>query len=327
MLNIFVPTAQGLIKVPAGSGDDGPPIPTAAVWVDLLEPTVEEEKLVEASLAVEVPTREEMKELETSNRLYEDNGALYMTMTVAAQLDTDRPVSTNVTFILTGNRLVTNRYLDTRPFQQFISYAGKHPASCQSPVAILAGLMEAFVERIADVLERVGADLDNVSSNIFARNGNGTPTSRDLRAMIERIGFHGELNSKSRESLVSLGRLLMFVQQSLPGISAEQRDRFHSISRDVASLSDHTSFLSSKVSFLLEATLGLINVEQNNIIKIFSVAAVLFLPPTLIASIYGMNFHLLPQLPGQYSNFFFSIGLMIGSMGITYALFKRKGWL
>ncbi|MDY6945224.1 MAG: magnesium transporter CorA family protein [Pseudomonadota bacterium] len=327
MLNIFVPTAQGLVKVDTGSGDDGPPIPSQAVWLDLLEPTVEEEKLVEASLGVDVPTREEMKEIETSNRLYEDKGALYMTATVAAQLDTDRPVAAAVTFILTGNRLVTNRYLDTKPFQLFIAYAGKHPAACQSPVAILAGLMEAFVERIADVLERVGADLDSVSGNIFARNGNGTPTSRDLRAMIERIGFNGELNSKGRESLVSLGRLLMFVQQSLPGISAEQRDRFHSISRDVLSLSDHASFLGSKVSFLLEATLGLINVEQNNIIKIFSVAAVLFLPPTLIASIYGMNFHLLPQLPGQYGNFFFSIGLMVASMVVTYALFKRKGWL
>lgn len=327
MLNIFVPTAQGLTKVGPGTGDDGPPIPTQAVWIDLLEPTVDEEKLVEASFGIEVPTREEMKEIETSNRLYEDNGALYMTMTVAAQLDTDRPVSMAVTFILAGNRLVTNRYMDTKPFQQFIAYAGKHPAACPNAVTILAGLMEAFIERIADVLERVGADLDSVSSNIFARNGNGQPTSRDLRAMIERIGFNGELNSKGRESLVSLGRLLMFVQQSVPGISTEQRDRFHSISRDVLSLSDHASFLGSKVSFLLEATLGLINVEQNNIIKIFSVAAVLFLPPTLIASIYGMNFHLLPDLPGRYSNFLFSIGLMIGSMGVTYALFKRKGWL
>ncbi|WP_129781137.1 magnesium transporter CorA family protein [Peristeroidobacter soli] len=327
MLNIFVPTAQGLTKVHVGTGDDGPPIPTQAVWVDLLEPTVEEEKLVEASFGIEVPTREEMKEIETSNRLYEDNGALYMTTTVAAQLDTDRPISTAVTFILAGNRLITNRYLDTKPFQQFITYAGKHPASCTNAVTVLAGLMEAFIERIADVLERVGSSLDGVSSNIFARNGNGQPTSNDLRAMIERIGFNGELNSKGRESLVSLGRLLMFVQQSVPGISAEQRDRFHSISRDVLSLSDHASFLGSKVSFLLEATLGLINVEQNNIIKIFSVAAVLFLPPTLIASIYGMNYHLLPDLPGKYNNFFFSIGLMIASMGVTYWLFKRKGWL
>lgn len=327
MLNIFVPTAQGLTKVEPGTGDDGPPIPTQAVWIDLLEPTVEEEKLVEASFGIQVPTREEMKEIETSNRLYEDNGALYMTTTVAAQLDTDRPISTAVTFILAGNRLITNRYLDTKPFQQFINYAGKHPAACSNAVTVLAGLMEAFIERIADVLERVGADLDSVSSNIFARNGNGQPTSRDLRAMIERIGFNGELNSKGRESLVSLGRLLMFVQQSVPGISTEQRDRFHSISRDVLSLSDHASFLGSKVSFLLEATLGLINVEQNNIIKIFSVAAVLFLPPTLIASIYGMNYHLLPDLPGKYSNFSFSIGLMVASMIVTFWLFKRKGWL
>jgi magnesium transporter len=110
-------------------------------------------------------------------------------------------------------------------------------------------------------------------------------------------------------------------------MKGEQRDRFRSISRDVTSLSDHASFLGAKVSFLLEATLGLISVEQNNIIKIFSVAAVLFLPPTLIASIYGMNFHLLPDIPGRYGNFLFSIGLMIASMGVTYALFKRKGWL
>jgi len=188
--------------------------------------------------------------------------------------------------------------------------------------------MEAFTERTADILERVGADLDSLSGNIFARNGNGTPDSGNLRSMIERIGFNGELNSKARESLVSLGRLLMFVQQSgTPGMSGEQRERFRSISRDVTSLSDHATFLGGKVSLLLEATLGLINVEQNNIIKIFSVAAVLFMPPTLIASIYGMNFHLLPDLPGRYGNFAFSIGLMVGSMALTFVLFKRKGWL
>jgi magnesium transporter len=327
VLNVFVPTLQGLTRVELDRSSGVPRIPEDAVWVDLLEPTVEEEKLVEAALRVDVPTREEMKEIETSNRLYEDNGSLYMTATIAAQLDTDRPVSMAVTFILSGNRLVTNRYLDTKPFQQFVAYAVKHPAACQNAVTILAGLVEAFTERIADVLERVGNDLDNVSSNIFARHGNGTPTSRDLRAMIERIGFNGELNSKARESLVSMGRLLMFVQQSISGITSEQRDRFHSTSRDVISLSDHASFLGTKVSFLLEATLGLINVEQNNIIKIFSVAAVLFMPPTLIASIYGMNYHLLPDLPGKYSNFLFSILLMVGSMGVTYALFKRRGWL
>ena len=133
MLNIFVPAA-------AGTGAHRRrarrrTIPDDGVWIDLLEPTPEEEKLVESTLGIDVPTREEMKEIETSNRLYEDNGALYMTTTVAAQLDTDRPVSMAVTFILTGSRLVTNRYLDTKPFQQFIAYAEKHPAACQNPLA------------------------------------------------------------------------------------------------------------------------------------------------------------------------------------------------
>jgi magnesium transporter len=325
MLNIFVAQAHGLGRIPIQLPLT---IPPTAVWIDLLEPTPEEERAVEAALNIDVPTREEMKEIETSNRLYEDNGALYMTATVAAKVDTDQPVSTAVTFILVGGRLVTNRYLDTRPFQQFISYAEKHPAACHNAIAVLAGLMEAFTERIADVLEHVGTDLDSISANIFARSGKHTPNSRDLRSLIERIGFNGDLNSRARESLVSLGRLLMFAQQSSHvQMSTEQRNRFRSISGDVTAMSDHTSFQGSKVSFLLEATLGLISVEQNNIIKIFSVAAVLFLPPTLIASIYGMNFQLLPDLPGTYSNFLFSLLLMVGSMGLTYALFKRKGWL
>jgi magnesium transporter len=325
MLNAFAAQPQGLKRVEPGPQPD---LAADLLWLDLLEPTLEEERRVEAALGVDVPTREEMKEIETSNRLYEDNGALYMTATVAAQLDTDRPVSTAVTFILAGKRLVTNRYIDTKPFQQFIAYAERHPAACQNALSILGGIIEAFTARIADILERAGNDLDGISGSIFARNGSSTPTSRDLHSMIERIGFNGELNSKARESLVSLGRLLTFVQQSgNVEMSRGERDRFRSISRDVTSLSDHASFLGSKVSFLLEATLGLISVEQNNIIKIFSVAAVMFLPPTLIASVYGMNFHLLPDLPGRYGNFLFSVLLMVGSMGLTYAVFKRKGWL
>jgi magnesium transporter len=325
MLTVFIPQPNGLKQL---TGSESLALPEEAVWIDLLEPTLAEEHDVEAKLGIDVPTREEMKEIEASNRLYEENGALYMTMTLAAKLDTDRPVSTAVTFILTRGRLVTARYIDTRPFNQFISYAQTHPGACQSGISILAGIVEAIIERIADILERVGADLDTLSGSIFARNGSDAPSSRDLRSMIERIGFSGDLNSKARESLVSLGRLLVFLQQAnVPELTHEQRSRFRSISRDVVSLSDHSSFLGSKISFLLEATLGLINVEQNNIIKIFSVAAVLFLPPTLIASIYGMNFKLLPNIPGEYGNFFFSIGLMIASMGVTYALFKKKGWL
>ncbi|HLS81277.1 MAG TPA: CorA family divalent cation transporter, partial [Steroidobacter sp.] len=251
MLNVFVPRPQGLLLQ---EGAAPPALAPDALWLDLLDPTPEEERFVESSLGVDVPSREEMTEIETSNRLYEDNGALYMTATVAAQLDTDRPVSIAVTFILTGERLVTNRHLDTRPFQNFIAYAARHPAVHQGPLSVLAGLIEAFTERIADILERVGANLDAVSDGVFTRGA--ATASRDLRSIIERIGFNGELNSKARESLVSLGRLLMFVQQSgKVQMDGEQRDRFRSISRDVTALSDHASFLGAKASFLLEATL------------------------------------------------------------------------
>jgi magnesium transporter len=324
MLNALTASARRLQRTDLAAGHA---VPADAVWIDLLEPTPEEEQLVERTLSIDVPTREEMREIETSNRLYEENGTLYMTMTVAAKLDTERPESAAVTFILTRGILVTNRYVDTKPFRDFASYAERNGASCHSGAAILAGLVEASIQRIADVLERVGSDLDAMSGSIFNRATGRAPPSRDLRALMERIGFAGELDSKARESLVSLGRVLMFIQQAqVPEITDELRGRFRSSNRDVTALSDYATFLSGKVSFLLEATLGLINIEQNNIIKIFSVAAVMFLPPTFIASVYGMNFHHMPELD-WHLGYPFALLVMVISAVVPYWWFKRKGWL
>jgi magnesium transporter len=248
-------------------------------------------------------------------------------MTVAAKLDTERPESAAVTFILSQGRLVTNRYVDTKPFRSFAHYAERNGGSTQNGTAVLAGLIEAFIQRIADVLERVGSDVDAISSTIFVRSGGKPPRSDDLRALLERIGFCGELDSKARESLVSLGRLLMFLQQAqVPDLTDELHLRLRSSNRDVTALSDYATFLSSKVSFLLEATLGLINIEQNSIIKIFSVAAVMFLPPTFIASVYGMNFHHMPELD-WYFGYPFALLVMVISAVVPYWWFKRKGWL
>jgi len=324
MLSTYISHARGLARTDASGVQR---IPENTIWVDLLEPSLEEERMVERELALEVPSREEMREIETSNRLYEENGVLYMTATVAAKLDTSRPESTAITFILANGRLITNRYVDTRSFRQFISHAERHPQACISAVSILGGLIEAITERIADTLERIGGDLDLVSSSIFEVDSNKNEKKRDLRVLLERIGFNGELNSKARESLVSLARMLVFLQQSNSiSLSDEQRQRFRSIATDAASLSDHSSFLGSKVSFMLEATLGLINLEQNNIIKIFSVAAVMFMPPTLIASIYGMNFHTMPELSWELG-YPFAVLLMLGSIVGIYFVFKRRGWL
>lgn len=323
MLNCFVPEPGGLKRL------EPPPavVPEHCLWLDLLEPTLEEERAVEQFLSIEVPTREEMREIETSNRLYEEDGALYMTATVVTRIDTDRPEAAAVTFILVRNKLITNRYHDPLPFRRFVAYAERHPAAASSGPAVLAGLLEAVIERSADVLERVSVDLDELSAGIFPTPRARRDVSRDMREVMERIGRIGDLISKSRESLVSLSRLLTFVQQTgAVTMSSEIRARFKTLSRDVLALSDHASFVNNKTSFMLEATLGLINIEQNAIIKIFSVAAVVFLPPTLIASIYGMNFHVMPELDWRLG-YPLALLVMVISAILPYLFFKRRGWL
>ena len=323
MLNCFVPGNQGLDRL------DPPPaeIPEACVWVDLLEPTSSEERAVERLLAIDVPSREEMREIETSNRLYEENGTLYMTATVVTKIDTDRPESAAVTFILSHNRLITNRYVDPLPFRRFIAYAERHPAAATTAPGILAGLLESIIERTADVLERVGVGLDDLSASVFAPETKAQTQARNLRGVMERIGRDGDLTSKARESLVTLARQLTFIQQStVVQIPNELRARYRSMSRDVLALADHASFVANKSSFMLQATLGLINIEQNNIIKIFSVAAAVFLPPTLIASIYGMNFHVMPELDWPFG-YPLALGLILVSAVLPYFYFRRRGWL
>jgi magnesium transporter len=324
MLRLLIPTGSGYTWI---EHSPPAPFPDEFLWADLFEPSPDEEKAVEALLTVDVPTRDEMKEIETSNRLYEENGAVYMTATVGSKLDSDRPESSAITFILANGRLITNRYVDPTPVRRFMQYVERSPVACTSNATLLAGLLEGFVERIADLLERVQTELDSVSLTIFPRAGGRAPSSADLHAMIQKIGANGDLVSKARESLVSFQRLLMYVQQSTNvTLSQDQRGRFKSILRDVQSLSDHASFLGSKIQFLLDAVLGLINLEQNNIIKIFSVAAVMFLPPTLVASMYGMNFQHMPELDKPWG-YPFAIVMMLLSALIPYIYFRRKGWL
>jgi magnesium transporter len=324
MFRLLIPTGSGYTWV---EHTPPAPFPDEFLWADLFEPTAGEERAVEALLTVDVPTRDEMKEIETSNRLYEEGNAVYMTATVGSKLDTERPESSAITFILTNGRMITNRYVDPTPVRRFMQYVERSPAACTSAATLLAGLLEAFVERIADLLERVQTELDTVSLSIFPRDGQKSPSSTNLHAHIRQIGADGNLVSKARESLVSFQRILMYVQQSsVISLSQDQRGRFKSTLRDVQSLSDHASFLNTKIQFLLDAVLGLINLEQNNIIKIFSVAAVMFLPPTLVAGIYGMNFHLMPELDKHWG-YPMALLAMVVSAVIPYIYFRRKGWL
>jgi len=324
VLNIFVPGPGGLVR---HESPPGAALPAEAVWLDLREPTAAEEQQVEQALGIDVPTREEMREIEASNRLYEENGSLYLTATVVTRLDTDLAESTQVTFILSGACLVTNRYADPLPFQRFIAFAQTHPAACTSAPLLLAGLLEAFVNRIADVLEKVGADIEAISQRVLTHPRQRRRPGRDYHAELEQIGRGGELVSKARESLVSLSRLLTFLQESANSrVTQEARLRLRTVSRDVGALADHASFLGDKVQFLLDATLGMVTIDQNNILKIFSVVTVLMLPPSVIGAFYGMNFSYIPWLHAPWG-VWAALGLMVVSALVPWVYFRSKGWL
>ena len=319
MLNLYYAEPQGLVRREGGDV-------ASALWLDLHEPTADEEHSVEAQFGIDVPTRDEMREIEASSRLYEEAGAVFMTTTIVTRLDTDQPQNDQVTFILKEGKLVTNRYSDPMPFRRYAAYAERHPQACNTGVAIFTGLVEAMINRIADAIERAAADLEAVSVGAFRHVGARGPR-RDYRDLLERLGKSGELVAKSRESLASLERALAFVQQSgTVQLATEVRARLRTATRDVTALSDHAAFVGNNLGFVLDATLGMISIDQNDILKIFSVVTVLLLPPSVIGAIYGMNFEHIPGLHEPWG-FAGALGLMLCSSLLPYWLFRRRGWL
>jgi magnesium transporter len=298
------------------------------VWIDVESPTAEEEAEVERLVGVDIPTREEMEEIEASSRLYNEEGTAYMTATLPAHTDSDEPVLAPVSFVLTPKILITVRYHEPRAFKTFPQQAAKLGLGCETAEGVMLALLEATVDRLADVLERAGREIDAISRGIFQHESGQAPRSKDLQTVLAAIGRKGDLSSKIRDSLVTLERLIGFFSHGTlqRQSSRDVRDRIKTLARDLRSLADHASFLASKITFLLDATLGLINIEQNAIIKIFSVAAVAFLPPTLIASIYGMNFEHMPEL-GWPFGYPLALLVMLMSAILPYLFFKRRGWL
>lgn len=309
-----------------------------ALWLDLLNPTVEEVKLVKAHLALDILTRDEMAEIELSDRLYHEDGAEFMTITAVANIEGEDPVKAPVTFVIKGQTLVTVRHAEPKPFLIYAAKAQRTSGPpCTSGELVMLGLIEAIIDRAADTLERIGDEIDALSREIFRNTSpSASKKTRNLQSLVERIGRKGELLTKIQESLVSIARLVAYhsasdstswaVASSGRKLQKEIRQRIKLVQRDATFLSDHATFLSNKINFLLDATLGLINLEQNQIIKIFSVAAVVFLPPTLVASIYGMNFDAMPELKWLLG-YPFALGLMVLSAVVPYLFFKRRGWL
>ncbi len=297
-------------------------LPEQTVWIDLLTPSRDDEAAVSRLLNVDIPSHAEMQEIEASSRLYEDGGALVMTMPVLTRAMTDEPEAAAVTFILAGTRLLTVRYVDPQPFGMFVRRLGRQSALVATGEQALVGLLEQIAGRLADVLEGATADLEAISRDIFRKSEVKGP---DLKDILQRVGRAGDMATKAKDSLLGLNRLMLFLGAQT-SIRKDVKLRMKTLMRDANSIAEHATFLSTKVAFLLDATLGMINIEQNNIIKLFTVAAVAFLPPTLIASIYGMNFKVLPELEWDYG-YPLALGLMLLSAIIPFLYFRRKKWL
>jgi len=323
MLTIYE-TRSGELKAQAGQ----PKITEQAIWIDLLNPTPEEEARVEKVLKIDVPTREEQQEIEVSSRLYQEDGAHFMTATLLYQPPEGEPRTTPVTFVLAGQRLVTVRYAEPRAFAIYIARCNRSESELKTGTSVLIGLIETIVYRLADFIERIQAEVEGLSHSIFEIKGGAASRQRRFDVILRAIGREGEISSKVRESAHSLGRLLTFLAHAANERKEDKQiqARIRTAARDVTSLTDHATFLSGKIIFLLDATLGMINIQQNDIIKIFSVAAVVFLPPTLLASIYGMNFHHMPELNWMFG-YPLALILMVLAAVLPYIYFKRKGWL
>jgi magnesium transporter len=323
MLSVYVPHGATLERV---SVEVGTPPPEAVVWIDLVSPTPQEDRIVETLLGIAVPTREEMQEIEVSSRLYVENGARYMTATLMCKSDTATPKTTPVTFILSDHRLATVRYDDPRPFAIVEHRLGRAGSAKVSGDTVLMDLLDAVIDRSADILERIGAEVDTISHSIFEPDDDKEPPS--YNDILKALGRKGDLTSKVRESLVSIGRLLLFAANEAESLkwTKDKRSQLQTMQRDVVSLTDHASYLSNKITFLLDAMLGVVNLQQNAIIKIFSVAAVILMPPTLVASIYGMNFKHMPELD-WHLGYPLALLIMVAAGVVPYMYFKWRKWL
>lgn len=297
-----------------------------AMWIDIVSPSPLEKQQVEEQLGIDIPTRDDMIEIELSSRLYKENGIYFMTAIMIARHDSEHPILDPVSFIVTPTTLITVRYIDPRAFKLFSVQLHRHASSEQHSVSLLIDLLDAASDRLADALELVGHRIDDYSRSIF-RSEAAQAAKFNFNELMHKIGASGDLNTKARESLMTFARLISFLRNIEQTLSDNDKSlKLAALAKDLDSLSDHANFLSTKINFLLDATLGMVTIEQNNIIKIFSVASVMFLPPTLIASIYGMNFHHFPELDWTYG-YAFALVLMVIAAWLPYKYFKHRQWL
>ncbi|SMO32548.1 magnesium transporter CorA family protein [Paracoccus laeviglucosivorans] len=296
-----------------------------AIWIDLYRPLDSQVQAVSA-LGYEVPTLDDMEEIEISNRLYTESGKIYMTGVLPGQLPNGESAAMPVTFILGPTQLITVRHHAPRPFETFPTRADRSSSGCASPERVFLGLVEEIVGRLADISENVSKVLDTTAARVLRKT---SPSNSDfLETALMTIGQQAELMGRIRMGLLSMDRILVYHASntaSRPDAHGTRALRT-ALQRDIQALEVHADFLTSRIGMTIDATMGMIGLQQNERVRILSVMTALFLPPTLIASIYGMNFDRIPAL--QWSlGFPMALALMVCSVAAVLVLLKWKDWL
>jgi len=300
-----------------------------AIWLDLLSPTDEERSLAEQATGLRVPAKADLAEIESSSRLSKEGRAIYLSTPMTYRSTDGLSHTAPLGFVLTPEHLMTVRFADLPVFDSFAQRFAVDERT--TAVGAFLGLLEAIVDRLADVLEHVGADLEAISRRVFRPDTeharNMRRTDAQLRATLRAVGRAGERLSDIRDSLVGTQRVVIYTHDvGESWIPKDTLHRFLTLRQDIASLTEYDVQLNNKVQFLLDATLGFINIEQNNGIKVLTVVSVVGVPPTLVASIYGMNFKWIPELEWGYG-YYYALAVIVLSGVIPFVWFKKRGWI
>ena len=320
MINVFVLQNGRLNQATIASREDLENV--APVWVDLTDPSEEERTWVKARYGVTLPGEDEVQDIEASARYYEaENGDLHLRTDFLLEEEDGPSRVVTVAFILSGKILFSVHNDDLPVFRLVRMRARSRPGSIEDYMDVLLDLYATDAEYSADALEGIYESLEEVSTRVLQKEF----IDQDAAAALNAIAHEEDLNGRIRRNMMDTRRAVSFLMRGRL-LNSDQFEEARQILRDIESLDGHTSFLFDKVNFLMDATVGFININQNKIIKIFSVASVAFLPPTLIASLYGMNFALMPELNWRFG-YPFAIALMAASAVAPLLYFRRRGWL
>jgi magnesium transporter len=327
MLSFHSSVTNGEIQVPK----DAKTLPPDVNWIDAQRPDAWETAFLERLLEIKVPTLLALSEIQSSSRLRAEKDWLHISIPMIYRAEGFMPALTPLGFVLSKDVLLTVRFKHMKAFEDCKDNLTRYPLQAGGAGALIS-LMEVIIDHCADTLEGAAGDLDQLSEKIFGARKKVAPRhgpredGERLSAIMRKIGVHGDLTSKVEDVLLGTARMLPYVAtNAAPYLEADKRAKLKSLQRDVASLNDYETHLTDKIQFLLDATLGLTNIEQNNIFRILTIVSVVGIPPTFFASMWGMNFKNIPEYDWAYG-YEFGLSVIFLSAIIPIVWFKWRGW-